>query len=82
MGIVSCYARIDESLLEALQANPDLFWELPESADPDGAQLLYIDKDWSALSWLLSAKAREEQKHEVITFALRQSVDGEKSQAG
>lgn len=65
MSIVSYHARIDERLLETLQANPDLFWELPEHSDSAGAQLLYLDKDWSALSWLLSSKAREEQKHDL-----------------
>jgi hypothetical protein len=77
MGIVSYHVRIGESLLEALQANPDLFWELPECAAPAGVQQLYIDKDWSALSWLLSAKAREEQKHDVVVFAVSDSAEGE-----
>jgi hypothetical protein len=31
---------------------------------------LFIDKDWRALSWLLSAKAREEQKYEAVQFAV------------
>lgn len=70
MSIVSYHARVDESLLVALQTNPDLFWELPKNAGPTEAELLFIDKDWRALSWLLSAKAREEQKHEIIQFAL------------
>ena len=70
MGIVSYHARVDESLLEALQTNPDLFWELPEDSDPACAELLYLDKDWSALSWLLSSKAREEQKHDAVLYAL------------
>ena len=69
MSIVSYHARVDESLLGALQANPDLFWELPQKAGPAEAELLYIDKDWRALSWLLSAKAREEQKQEAVEFA-------------
>jgi hypothetical protein len=78
MSIVSYHARVSESLLEDLQTNPDLFWELPQNAGPAEAELFYIDKDWRALSWLLSAKAREEQKHEVVQFALwrRPGSDG------
>lgn len=45
MSIVSYYVRGDERLLEALQANPDLIWDLPKRADPTGAQRLYLDKD-------------------------------------
>jgi hypothetical protein len=70
MSIVSYHARVSESLLGALQTNPDLFWELPQNAEPADAELLYIDKDWQALSWLLSAKAREELKHDAVQFAL------------
>ncbi len=70
MGIVSYHARIDEKLLEEMQLNPDLFWELPDCSDSAGPGLLYLDKDWMVLSWLLSAKAREEQKDEVVTFAV------------
>ena len=76
MGIVSYHARVDESLLEALQTTPDLFWELPEGSDPACAELLYIDKDWSALSWLLSSKAREEQKHDAVLHALMRCEAG------
>jgi hypothetical protein len=71
MSIVSYHARVGETLLGALQTNPDLFWELPSNTGPADAELLFIDKDWQALSWLLSAKAREEQKHEVIAFDLQ-----------
>jgi hypothetical protein len=70
MSIVSYHARVGESLLEALQTNPDLFWELPKNAGPVEAELFFIDKDWRALSWLLSAKAREDQKHEAVGFAI------------
>jgi hypothetical protein len=70
MSIVSYHARVSESLLGAMQANPDLFRELPGKAGPEEAELFFIDKDWEALSWLLSAKAREEQKHEAVMFAL------------
>lgn len=70
MSIVLYHARVDASTLEALQANPELFWELPQHAAPDGVQRLYTDKDWAALCWLLSAKAREEQKHDVVVHAL------------
>ena len=76
MSIVSYHARVGESLLEALQTDPDLFWRLPKSADPAEAELLFIDKDWRALSWLLSAKAREEQKHDAVQFALMRSKRG------
>ena len=76
MSVVLYHARVDESTLEALVANPDLFWELPEHAAPAGAQLLYMDKDWPALSWLLSAKAREEQKHDVVVLAVSASRKG------
>jgi hypothetical protein len=77
MSIVSYHARVGESLLDALQTNPDLFWALPQDAGPAEAELLYIDKDWRALSWLLSAKAREEQKHEVAFFALTRRPDSD-----
>lgn len=70
MSIVLYHARVDERILAALQTRPERFWELPEDADPAGNQLLYTDKDWSALCWLLSAKAREEQKHDVVMLAL------------
>jgi hypothetical protein len=70
MSIVLYHARVDESTLEALKENPDLFWELPEQGDPAGVQLLFTDKDWAALCWLLSAKAREEQKHDIAGRAL------------
>jgi hypothetical protein len=69
MSIVSYHARVDESFLGTLQTNPDLFWELPKRAGPAEAELLFIDKDWRALSWLLSAKGREEQKQEAVQFA-------------
>ena len=49
------HARVGESLLGALQTNPDLFWTLPENAGPTEAELLFIDKDWQAISWLLAA---------------------------
>jgi hypothetical protein len=75
MSIVSYHARVSENLLGALQTNPDLFWALPQDAGPAEAELLYIDKDWRALSWLLSAKAREERKHEVAFFALKRRPD-------
>jgi hypothetical protein len=81
MSIVSYHARVDEDLLEALQANADRFWELPEDAGPAEAELLYIDKDGSALSWLLSSKAREEQKHDAVQSALMRSEAGEKLDA-
>ncbi len=81
MSIVLYHARVDERMLEALLANPDLFWELPEHAAPAGAQLVFTDKDWAALSWLLSAKAREEQKHGVVVFALSSSRTGGKDLA-
>jgi hypothetical protein len=38
---------------------------------------LFIDKDRRALSWLLSAKAREEQKRAAVTFAVTQRERGE-----
>jgi hypothetical protein len=76
MSIVSYHARIGETLLEALQTNADHFWDLPEDAGPAEAELLFIDKDWSALSWLLSSKAREEHKHDAIQFALMQRKPG------
>src|SRR5580704_12354574 len=76
MSIVSYHARVGESLIGALQTNPDLFWELPKKAGPAEAELLFIDKDWRALSWLLSAKAREEQKREVVQFAAMRSERG------
>jgi hypothetical protein len=71
MSIVSYHARVGESFLGALQTNPDLFWELPQKAGPAEAELFFIDKDWRALSWLLSAKGREEQKQEAVEFARR-----------
>ena len=77
MSIVSYHARVSESLLGALQTNPDLFWTLPQNAGPAEAELLYIDKDWRALSWLLSAKAREEQKHDAAFFALTRRPDAD-----
>lgn len=70
MSIVCYHARVDEIMLDALQADPDLFWKLPQIADTAGAQLLFTDKDWSALCWLLSPKAREEQKHLVVEFTV------------
>ncbi|HLG90139.1 MAG TPA: DUF1877 family protein [Alphaproteobacteria bacterium] len=76
MSIVSYHARVDGSLLGALQTDPDLFCALPRNAGPAEAELLFIDKDWQALSWLLSAKAREEQKHEAVQFALMRRKDG------
>lgn len=75
MSIVLYHARVDESTLAALQANPEMFWELPDDADPAGNQRLYTDKDWSALCWLLSAKAREEQKYDVVLHAVGGSSD-------
>jgi hypothetical protein len=79
MSIVSYHARLDENLLEALQTNANHFWDLPADAGPADAELLYIDKDWSALSWLLSSKAREEQKQDAVQFALmRSKAAGEK----
>ncbi len=81
MSIVSYHARVGEDLLEALQANADRFWDLPEDAGPAEAELLFIDKDWSALSWLLSSKAREEQKHDAVRSALMRSEAGEKVDA-
>src|SRR5579859_7273529 len=76
MSIVSYHARVDGSVLGALKANQDLFWELPEKAGPAEPELLFIDKDWRALSWLLSAKAREEQKQEAVQFALMRNHRG------
>jgi hypothetical protein len=76
MSIVSYHARVSESLLDALQTNPDLFWKLPANAGPAEAELFSTDKDWQTLSWLLSAKAREERKHEVVQFALWRRPDG------
>ena len=76
MSIVSYHARVDQNLLEALQTIPELFWELPEGSDPACAEQLYIDKDWSALSWLLSSKAREEQKHDAVLHALKRREAG------
>lgn len=75
MSIVLYHARVDESTLAALRANPELFWELPGDADSSGNQLLFTDKDWSALCWLLSAKAREEQKYDVVLHAVGGSSD-------
>lgn len=82
MSIVSYHARVDESVLASLQANPDRFWELPRKAGPAEAELLFIDKDWQALSWLLSAKAREEQKHDVVQLALTWRTPGAKDLHG
>ena len=82
MSIVSYHARVGENLLETLQTNADLFWDLPEDAGPAEAELLFIDKDWSALSWLLSSKAREEQKHDAVLHSLmRSEAGGEKLDA-
>jgi hypothetical protein len=79
MSIVSYHARVGESVLTALQANSDLFFELPQKAGPAEDELFYIDKDWWALSWLLSAKAREAQKHDVVRHAIMWNErDGEK----
>lgn len=79
MSIVSYHARVDERVLAALPTNPDLFWELPKKAGPAEVESFYIDKDWSALSWLLSAKKREEQKYDAVQFALaRRKIDVEK----
>jgi hypothetical protein len=82
MSVVSYYVRIDERMLEALEAKPDLFWEIPESPGSENGELLYLDKDWAVLSWLLSSKAREEQKHDVAGFALRTSINGEQKLVG
>jgi len=76
MSIVSYHARVGESMLGSLQTNPDLFWELPRKAGPAEDELLFIDKDWRALSWLLSAKAREEQKHDTVLHAATRSERG------
>jgi hypothetical protein len=70
MSIVSYHARVGENLLEGLRTNADQFWNLPEDAGPAEAELLFIDKDWSALSWLLSSKAREECKHDAVQLAV------------
>jgi Domain of unknown function (DUF1877) len=70
MSIVSYHARVGENLLEGLRTNADQFWNLPEDAGPAEAELLFIDKDWSALSWLLSSKAREECKHHAVQLAV------------
>jgi hypothetical protein len=75
MSIVCYHARVSESLLGDFQTNPDLIWTLPQNADPAEAELFSTDKDWRALSWLLSAKAREEQKHQVVQFALWRRPD-------
>ena len=77
MSVVSYHVRIDERMLEALEANADLFWEIPESPGSANGELLYLDKDWAVLSWLLSSKAREEQKHDVAGFALKTGEDRE-----
>jgi hypothetical protein len=79
MSVVSYHARVTEGFLEALRTNPDLFWELPKNTGPAEEELLFIDKDWMAISWLLSPKAREEQKHEAAMFAVsRRERRGEK----
>src|ERR1700735_1109358 len=70
LSIVSYHARVGENLLEGLRTNADQFWNLPEDAGPAEAELLFIDKDWSALSWLLSSKAREECKHDAVQLAV------------
>ncbi len=49
MSIVSYHARVSESLLDALQTNPDLIWTLPQNADPAEAELFSTDKDWQTL---------------------------------
>jgi hypothetical protein len=50
MSIVSYHARVSESLLGALQTNPDLFWAAPQYAGPAEAELFSMDKEWRALS--------------------------------
>jgi hypothetical protein len=71
MSIVSYHARVSASGLSKLRDDPDRFWVLPQQTGPDGAELLYLDKDWSALSYLLSAKSREEHKHDTALQAVQ-----------
>jgi uncharacterized protein DUF1877 len=75
MSVVSYHARVGENLLDALQTNADRFWDLPQDAGPAEAELLFIDKDGSALSWFC-LRTREERKHDTVQFALMQSKPG------
>ncbi len=70
MGIVAYFARVRVDQLERLKGEPEKFWSIPDSPNFSGAELTDLDRDWEILSWLLSPKKREEQKHQTVTVAV------------
>lgn len=83
MSMVAYYARMSSTDLVLLRADVDGFWKLPEMPwdlsdriGPDGAETLYIDKDWKVLSWLCSETGRAEQRNETAHFSALRSRDG------
>ncbi|MBS0471098.1 MAG: DUF1877 family protein [Proteobacteria bacterium] len=83
MSIVSYHARVNSERLAAIRSDPETFWTLPEHAGSESAEMLYLDKDWATLSYLLSQKARDEAGYMMALIAVqrRESEDNSDDQA-
>ena len=75
MGIVAYYARLSADQVQVLKHEPERLWSIRDDAGFPGAELTDLDRDWEILSWLLSAKKREEQKHQKVELAVMRRRD-------
>jgi hypothetical protein len=73
MSVIATYARLDESLLGRLRANPDWLEHLQSGGVP-GAQVIDIDKACDGLVWLLSRVTSPVPPTEGAGFVLVRSL--------
>ena len=68
MSIIAYYLHVDDTQLRAVREQPALSWNVNSDPRFASAALLDVDKDYEVLAWLLSAKKRKEQAHQVANF--------------
>jgi Domain of unknown function (DUF1877) len=68
MSIIAYYVHVDEPQLQIIREQPAIVWNVKSDPRFAKAALLDIDKDYEVVSWLLSAKKRDEQARQVANF--------------
>jgi hypothetical protein len=63
MSVVVQYIRLSLAQLEKLAEEPERLWEMGTDEEYQGAELLYLDKAYESIAWVLSPLARAEADH-------------------
>lgn len=68
MSIIAYYAHVDDAQLQTIREQPTLVWDIGSDPRFASATLFDIDRDYDVIAWLISAKKRKEQAHQVAIY--------------